>query len=147
MRHDPASGAIIVMPRSLKMHGMAQAVTDLMKQGAPAFDLEDARPAGEWPEGAYGNHSTTPLPVVIGQFLAFGCRWPAIRAAPSNPAHRQPDVCHTNVGGACSFSVVSAASHGASEHPATIRTGLHRAIAPSGSVTEKSAFNGSGAPG
>jgi DNA replication protein DnaC len=38
MRHDPASGAIIVMLRSLKMHGMAQAVNDLMEQGAPAFD-------------------------------------------------------------------------------------------------------------
>ena len=38
MRHDPASGAIIVMLHSLKMHGMAQAVTDLMEQGAPAFD-------------------------------------------------------------------------------------------------------------
>jgi DNA replication protein DnaC len=38
MRHDPASGAVIVMLRSLKMHGMAQAVTDLMEQGAPAFD-------------------------------------------------------------------------------------------------------------
>ena len=38
MRHDPASGAIIVMLRRLKMHGMAQAVTDLMEQGAPAFD-------------------------------------------------------------------------------------------------------------
>lgn len=38
MRHDPASGAIIVMLRSLKMHGMAQTVTDLMEQGAPAFD-------------------------------------------------------------------------------------------------------------
>ena len=38
MRHDPASGAIIVMLRSLKMHGMAQAVTDLTEQGAPAFD-------------------------------------------------------------------------------------------------------------
>ena len=37
MRHDPASGAIIVMLRSLKMHGMAQAVTDLTEQGAPAF--------------------------------------------------------------------------------------------------------------
>jgi len=38
MRHDPASGAVIIMLRSLKMHGMAQAVTDLMEQGAPAFD-------------------------------------------------------------------------------------------------------------
>jgi DNA replication protein DnaC len=37
MRHDPASGAIIIMLRSLKMHGMAQAVMDLMEQGAPAF--------------------------------------------------------------------------------------------------------------
>jgi DNA replication protein DnaC len=38
MRHDPASGAIVVMLKSLKMHGMAQAVSDLIAQGAPAFD-------------------------------------------------------------------------------------------------------------
>ena len=38
MRHDPASGAIVIMLRSLKMHGMAQAVTDLIDQGAPAFE-------------------------------------------------------------------------------------------------------------
>ncbi len=38
MRHDPASGAIIIMLRSLKMYGMAQAVDDLMSQGAPAFE-------------------------------------------------------------------------------------------------------------
>lgn len=38
MRHDPASGAVIIMLRSLKMHGMAQAVTDLIEQGAPAFE-------------------------------------------------------------------------------------------------------------
>ena len=37
MRHDPASGAIIIMLRSLKMHGMAQAVVDLTEQGSPAF--------------------------------------------------------------------------------------------------------------
>lgn len=38
MRHDPASGAVIIMLRSLKMYGMAQAVTDLIEQGAPAFE-------------------------------------------------------------------------------------------------------------
>jgi DNA replication protein DnaC len=38
MRHDPASGAIVVMLRGLKMHGMAQAVTELMAQGSPAFE-------------------------------------------------------------------------------------------------------------
>ena len=38
MRHDPASAAIVVMPRGLKMYGMAQAVGDLMEQGAPAFE-------------------------------------------------------------------------------------------------------------
>lgn len=32
MRHDPASGAIIIMLRSLKMHGVAQAVADLMER-------------------------------------------------------------------------------------------------------------------
>ena len=38
MRHDPASGAIVIMLRSLKMHGMAQAVGDLTEQGSPAFE-------------------------------------------------------------------------------------------------------------
>ena len=38
MRHDPASAAIVIMLRSLKLHGMAQAVSDLIEQGAPAFD-------------------------------------------------------------------------------------------------------------
>jgi len=37
MRHDPASGAIVVMLRSLKMYGLAQAASDLIEQGAPAF--------------------------------------------------------------------------------------------------------------
>ena len=38
MRLDPASAAVEVMLRSLKMYGMAQAVRDLIAQGAPAFD-------------------------------------------------------------------------------------------------------------
>ena len=38
MRHDPASAAVVVMLRALKMYGMAQAVSDLTEQGAPAFD-------------------------------------------------------------------------------------------------------------
>ena len=38
MRHDPASAAVVIMLRSLKMYGMAQAVTDLIEQGAAAFD-------------------------------------------------------------------------------------------------------------
>ncbi|MGV8989734.1 MAG: IS21-like element helper ATPase IstB [Cypionkella sp.] len=38
MRHDPASAAAVIMLRSLKMYGMAQAVTDLTEQGAPAFE-------------------------------------------------------------------------------------------------------------
>jgi hypothetical protein len=33
MRHDPASAATVIMLRSLKMHGIAQAVTDLIEQG------------------------------------------------------------------------------------------------------------------
>jgi DNA replication protein DnaC len=37
MPHDPASGAIVIMLRSLKMHGMAQAVGELTEQGSPAF--------------------------------------------------------------------------------------------------------------
>jgi DNA replication protein DnaC len=38
MRHDPASAAVVVMLRGLKMFGMAQAVGDLIEQGAPAFE-------------------------------------------------------------------------------------------------------------
>ena len=51
MRHDPAAGAIVIMLRSLKIYGMAQAVTDLidravgtplvretMARGVPAFE-------------------------------------------------------------------------------------------------------------
>lgn len=37
MRHDPAIAAIVIMLRELKMHGMAQAVSELAAQGAPAF--------------------------------------------------------------------------------------------------------------
>src|SRR5579859_5237036 len=38
MRHDPASGALVIMLRSLKMYGMAQALDELAQQGAPAFE-------------------------------------------------------------------------------------------------------------
>ena len=38
MRHDPAGAAIVIMLRSLKVPGMAQAVGDLIEQGAPGFD-------------------------------------------------------------------------------------------------------------
>ncbi|GAJ97020.1 IS21-like element helper ATPase IstB [Rhizobium rhizogenes] len=38
MRHNPANGAIVIMLRSLKMHGMAQAVGELTEQGSPAFE-------------------------------------------------------------------------------------------------------------
>lgn len=38
MRHDPATGALVIMLRSLKLHGMAQAVDELAQQGAAAFE-------------------------------------------------------------------------------------------------------------
>jgi DNA replication protein DnaC len=38
MRHDPASAALVIMLRSLKMYGMAQAIEELAQQGAPAFE-------------------------------------------------------------------------------------------------------------
>ena len=55
MRHNPASGAVVIMLRSLKMHGMAQAVGELTEQGSPAFEaalpilsqlLQQHRPRG-----------------------------------------------------------------------------------------------------
>ena len=38
MRRDPASGTIDFIMRSLKMYGLIQAVSDLIKQGPPAFE-------------------------------------------------------------------------------------------------------------
>ena len=38
MRHNPASGAIVIMLRSLKMQGMAQAFGKWTEQGSPAFE-------------------------------------------------------------------------------------------------------------
>src|SRR5215475_12306952 len=38
MRHNPAAGAVVIMLRALKMHGMAQAVGELTEQGSPAFE-------------------------------------------------------------------------------------------------------------
>jgi DNA replication protein DnaC len=38
MRHDPASAALVIMLRELKMFGMAHAVGELAEQGAPAFE-------------------------------------------------------------------------------------------------------------
>ena len=36
MRHDPAAGAIVIMLRSLKMYGMAQAVAERDHRVEPA---------------------------------------------------------------------------------------------------------------
>lgn len=38
MRHDPASAAVMVMLKALKMYGMAQAVSELIEQGVPASE-------------------------------------------------------------------------------------------------------------
>ncbi|MFT5799291.1 MAG: hypothetical protein ACI84R_003364 [Candidatus Azotimanducaceae bacterium] len=38
MRHDPAGASIVIMLRSLELHGMAHAVDDLVAQSTPAFE-------------------------------------------------------------------------------------------------------------
>ena len=38
MRHDPAGASIVIMMRSLKLYGMANAVEDLVAQGGPSFE-------------------------------------------------------------------------------------------------------------
>ena len=44
MRHNPAAGAIIIMLRSLQMHGMAQAVGELTgKTSAGGVKVTEAR--------------------------------------------------------------------------------------------------------
>ena len=50
MRHDPASGAIVIMLRSLKMHGMAQAVDGSHRTGLAGLRGRHADPVAA-PEG------------------------------------------------------------------------------------------------
>ncbi len=38
MRHDPAAASLVIMLRELKMFGMAQAISELAEQGAPAYE-------------------------------------------------------------------------------------------------------------
>lgn len=59
MRHDPASAAVVIMLRSLKMYGMAQAGTDLIERGAPAFDA------------------------AVSTLSCLRRKWPSVRSAPS----------------------------------------------------------------
>ncbi len=44
MRHDPAEAAIVIMLRSLKMYGMAQAASELIEHWAPAFEAAILHP-------------------------------------------------------------------------------------------------------
>jgi len=36
MRHNPAAGAVVIMLRTLKMHGMAQAIGELTEAPQPS---------------------------------------------------------------------------------------------------------------
>ena len=68
MRHDPASAAVVVMLRSLKMYGMAQTVSDLTEQGAPAFDtavpvLSQLLKADLVEYGVFNNRLSIELPI------------------------------------------------------------------------------------
>ena len=58
MRHDPASAAIVIMLRSLKMHGMSQAVIDLIEQGVVS-GFEDVAAMGETVEQGGGHLGVT----------------------------------------------------------------------------------------
>ena len=78
MRHDPASAAIVIMLRSLKMHGMSQAVTDLileshrnaLKQGAVLVDPSDM---GLEPRLLFLiDHAGLPLKTVLEQLDLLG---------------------------------------------------------------------------
>ena len=63
MRHDPASAAVVIMLRSLKMYGMAQAVTDLIEQAAPAFDATVQLPRRTIPDKGVGKCGEVPSPL------------------------------------------------------------------------------------
>ncbi len=69
MRHDPASAAVVVMLRGLKMFGMAQAAGELIEQGAPAFD--------------------TAVPM-LAQLGSSRQKWPSGRSGPSPIRSRRP---------------------------------------------------------
>ena len=54
MRHNPAAGAVVIMLRSLKMHGMAQAVGELTERARlPSLRSRAADPVAA-PEGRDG---------------------------------------------------------------------------------------------
>jgi hypothetical protein len=44
MRHDPAAAAIVIMLRSLKMYGMAQAAGELMEQCRSPIEMSPVSP-------------------------------------------------------------------------------------------------------
>jgi len=75
MRHDPAGASIVIMLRSLKLHGMAQAVNDLVEQGAPAFEaaipmlsqLLKAEMAEREVRSARTGHIRPSIPIASGQ--------------------------------------------------------------------------------
>lgn len=77
MRHNPAAGAVIIMLRGLKMHGMAQAVGELTEQGSPAFEGGATNPVAT-PEGGDGRQggSLNGLPAQGGSLskLSRSCR-------------------------------------------------------------------------
>ena len=82
MRHDPASAAIVIMLRSLKMHGMAQAVTrsDRTRSAGIRSGRADPVPAAEsrdWP-----NARSAPSPITS--------RPPASRPTRISPASTSP---------------------------------------------------------
>ena len=69
MRHNPAAGAVVIMLRTLKMHGMAQAVGELTEQGLSRLRGRIADPVAT-SEGGDGRQGGTVdrLPAQSGPF-------------------------------------------------------------------------------
>ncbi len=96
MRHDPAGAAIVIMMRSLKMPGMAQAVQDLHEQGSPAFDaaipilsqLLKAEMAEREVRSDCLSHEGSTLPSIQGSSLASTLPASEVREALVRQLHR-----------------------------------------------------------
>lgn len=72
MRHNPASGAIDIMLRQLKMHGMAHAVGDLTEQGSLVWWAVLARARRT---SICGSGSSQPWRVIARNVLVAVNRW------------------------------------------------------------------------
>ena len=99
MRHNPAAGAVVIMLRSLKMHGMAQAVGELTEQGSrirARLNFSSQRvlaPSPARPEASAGNvRPPSPIFWPAERFQRYGGGQSPVRRSRSLQVSRRHPV-------------------------------------------------------